>query len=432
MPTTTCYRKVYALIDCNNFFVSCERLFRPDLWQRPVIVLSNNDGCVVARSAEVKALGIKMGTPVFKIQDLILKKHIVCFSSNFNLYLDISQRIMRLLDSMYPEVLVYSVDEAFVILRQVSADDAYSQACRIKKAVERIIGIPVSLGVATSKTLAKIASHQAKTHPELQGVCALYDKAQCRRVLHQLPIGEIWGIGRRLEEKLSSLQIKTAGQLAATDANAMKKRFSIVLWRTIQELRGYDEIKELPPDHLQQHIMWSRSFRERLLTEEALGVALCGFAAKAAQRLRELKLYCSLLTIYIRTSYFTQDKRYQASLSLRFDHPTADSRTILTAVNILLTRIFKPGFAYAKAGVILSELRASRTHQGDLFTKEQSAQEQRQSDNLMELIDKLNAQNGVKLYFGAQGRHEQIKESTDKRLLSPAYTTSFHALPELF
>ncbi len=425
--------KVYLLIDCNNFFVSCERLFRPDLLKRPVLVLSNNDGCVIARSPEVKALGIKMGTPVFEIKDLLVRYRVVCFSSNFNLYLDISNRIMRLLESMVAEVLVYSVDEAFVVLRKVTPQEAFSQACRLKKAVERTIGIPVSIGVATSKTLAKIASHQAKTRPELQGVYALFDPAEQIHILHQLPVGEIWGIGRRLSEKLQALHINSAAQLYTADATALKQRFSITLWRTIQELRGNDEIKELPPEHQQHSIMWSRSFRDKLHTKEDLSSALCNFAAKAAQRLRELKLYTRLVTISIRTSYFTQDKQYHAALSVSFDYPTSDSRIILSAVTQLLSRIYRPGFAYAKAGIVLSDLTTTRTHQNDLFVPSLSRNDLLRSDNLMTLLDELNTRSGAKVFFGAQGKApQQTSAGSDKRLLSPEYTTNFKEVPDLF
>ncbi len=418
-------------MDCNNFFVSCERIFRPDLEQQPVVVLSNNDGCVVARSAEVKKLGIKMGTPVFQIKDLIARHHITCFSSNFNLYLDISNRIMRLLETISPEVLIYSVDEAFVILHQVSQQQAYSAACRIKKTIERAVGVPVSVGAATSKTLAKIASHYAKTHPDCEGVHTLFEHNEIQRILRELPVGEIWGIGRRLEEKLSQEGFHSAAQLASADAAAIKRRYSVVLWRTVHELNGVDAIKELEEGHMQQQIMWSRSFRDRLCSFEELSAALCSFAAQAAHKLRELKLFCSIISIHIRTSYFGESHKYQAEQSLRLDSPCSDSRIILAAVITLLKRVYRPGFAYAKAGVILSDLSPNRLHQGDLFTSEHSAEELDHSDTLMALLDNLSTKNGAALYLGAQGCQLKKQSFNDKRLLSPAYTTSFTELPAI-
>lgn len=432
VPQPEKYSKVYLLLDCNNFFVSCERIFRPDLEKRPVLVLSNNDGCVVARSAEVKALGIKMGVPVFKIKDLIAKHHIVCFSSNFNLYLDISNRIMRLLETITPEVLVYSVDEAFAVVREVTAEEAFSTACRMKKTVERSIGVPVSIGIASSKTLAKIASHLAKKQSQYEGVCSLLDPLLRTRILADFPLKEIWGIGRKLNERLQNEGFQTAAQLAAADGPKMKKRYSVVLYRTMQELNGIDAIEELAEGHVQQQIMWSRSFRDRLYTLEEVSQALCSFGAQAGRRLRDLHLYCRIISVYIRTSYFVQDKQYQAGESLRLDHPTSDSRVILCAEEVLLRKIYRPGFAYAKAGVVLSELSTTRGHQGDLFLKENSASELAQSDRVMELLDHYGRHDSAALYLGAQGSQLQKKPFSDKRLLSPAYTTNFAELPEIF
>ncbi|MBO8415162.1 MAG: DUF4113 domain-containing protein [Proteobacteria bacterium] len=425
--------KVYLLMDCNNFFVSCERIFRPDLEGRPVVVLSNNDGCVVARSAEVKALGIKMGVPVFKIKDEIARHHIVCFSSNFNLYLDISNRIMRLLDEISPEVMVYSVDEAFVVLREVTAKAAYSTACRIKKTVERYVGVPVSIGIAASKTLAKIASHHAKKNACTGGVFSLLERYERERILQLYEIDEIWGIGRRLNEKLRAEGYRTIAQLAAADGAALRRRYSIMLWNTVRELNGFDEIKELEDTHQQQQIMWSRSFRERVTDKDGLSEALCNFAAMAGKRLRELGLFARLVTIQIRTSFFGSEPKYAAARSLALDAPSADSRVFMAAVNLLLDKCYQPHHHYAKAGVILSDLSPSRRHQGDLFISEQSDEDIKRSQALMALLDKA-ARSGSRhtLYIGAQGQLAQDKRFCDKRLLSPAYTTSFQDVPKLY
>ena len=239
------YARVYLLTDCNNFFVSCERLFRPDLEGRPVLVLSNNDGCVVARSQEVKDLGIPMGVAVFKIRELIERHHIVCFSSNFNLYLDISQRIMRTLETLCEEVEIYSVDEAFLVLHDVSGEEAEEMAFKVRKTIACHIGVPVSVGVATSKTLAKLASHHAKQHlSETGGVYAVLNEVKRERLLRDNPVSEVWGVGRKLRERLNELQIETAYALSRCDLKKMRRLFSIVLVNTIRELNGEDVIEE--------------------------------------------------------------------------------------------------------------------------------------------------------------------------------------------
>lgn len=423
--------KVYLLMDCNNFFVSCERIFRPDLEGRPVVVLSNNDGCVVARSPEVRAMGIGMGTPAFKIQAEASGRRIVFFSSNFNLYLDISQRIMRLLDEISPEVLLYSIDEAFVVLRHVTPAQALATACRIKKTIERCVGVPVSLGIARSRTLAKIAAHHAKKTPAAGGVVSLLDRFVRERILQLYEISEIWGIGRQLNEKLRAEGFRTMAQLAAADADDLRRRYSVVLWSTVRELNEYDEIREDAAPHLQNQIMWSRSFRQRLSTEQELSEALCSFAARAASRLRQLQLYTRLISVEIRTSYFGTGAKYSGRQSISLNAPTHDSRVIMAAVNLLLKKCFRQGYAYAKAGVLLADLCPSRRHQGDLFAPEESGAELQRSDALMELIDQ-HAGGRPLLYLGAQGRPGREQAFNDKRLLSPACTTDLTLVPELY
>ncbi len=426
------FQKLYLLCDCNNFFVSCERIFRPDLEKRPVIVLSNNDGCVIARSKEVKALGIPMGIAVFKIQDLIKRHRIVTFSSNFNLYLDISSRIMRILESLCPEVEIYSVDEAFLSFRNLTENEALDLAFKIKNTITTYIGVPISVGIATSKTLAKLASHEAKSHSEYEGVFSLISTLACDRILPQTQVGEIWGIGKRLQERLHEIKIYNALQLKQSDLKRMRKLFNINLAHTICELRGEDVILELE-SHNQMQIMWSRSFKEKITAKEDLRQALGAFTAEAAFKLRSLKQFCRKLSIFIRTSYFGTQAKYQAFESLSFDIPTHDTRVLTQAAFKILDLIFKEDFSYAKAGVILSDFSNSRLSQTSLFADPNSnlTEDLKRSDLIMQTLDKVNLKKRNTLFLGSQSLYQQDKRYAQKKLLSPNYTTDFNDLPIL-
>lgn len=427
------YARVYLLTDCNNFFVSCERLFRPDLEDRPVLVLSNNDGCVVARSQEVRDLGVPMGVAVFKIRELIERHHIVCFSSNFNLYLDISQRIMRTLETLCEEVEIYSVDEAFLVLHDVSEEEAEEMAFKVRKTIACHIGVPVSVGVATSKTLAKLASHHAKQHlSETGGVYAVLNEVKRERLLRDNPVSEVWGVGRKLRERLNELQIETAYALSRCDLKKMRRLFSIVLVNTIRELNGEDVIEEGGTEG-QAQIMWSRSFKERITALSDLEVALSSFTSEAAVRLRALKRYCRRVTVYLRTSLYGEGPHYAAEDTVLLDVPVADTRVLTQAALKILRRLYKPGFRYMKAGVILTDFTARRTFQGDLFrdSGEVDLKRLEEGDALMALLDKLNARERGTVYLGLAGAYAGDKRFTHKKQLSRAYTTSFEELPVL-
>lgn len=432
METGGKYQKIYLLVDCNNFFVSCERIFRPDLATRPVVVLSNNDGCVIARSNEVKALGIKMGVPVFQITDLIKKYGITVFSSNFNLYLDISNRIMTTLEMLCPKVEIYSVDEAFLVMEGMDEEAVTDFAYKVKHTVLSSIGVPVGIGIARTKTMAKLANHYAKSNlPVTNGIFSALDDKNRYMVLKHYDVGEVWGIGRQLTEKLTAQGVATAYALSCCDSDEMQKQYSIVLKRTVDELNNIDCIADDADSEGQMQIMWSRSFKERITEASDLYEALCNYTVHACEKLRQIGKYAGKFSIHIRTSYFGSIPKYNAHQTVLFEHPTNDSRTMLKACEVMLSQIYRPGFQYAKAGVLLSDLSQTRTHQESLFSRPLDSEEVQRSDALMATIDSINARRRDTVYFMPQGHLAQDKKFTDRKALSPNYTTSFAELPRV-
>lgn len=430
MPAAT-YRKIFLLADCNNFFVSCERLFRPDLAGRPAVVLSGNDGRVIARSPEAKALGIAMGTPAFQIRELIDTHRICVFSSNLNLYLDISRRIMAVLGELCPEVEAYSVDEAFLICEHMSADEATDLAYRVRHTVLRHVGVPVSLGVARTRTLAKLASREAKRGGREGGVCSLLDEGRRMRVLRECPVQEVWGIGGQLSAGLQAQGITTAMALAACDAEVLRRRYSVTISRTVDELNNRDRSDAGPPYQGQMQIMWSRTFSTRLTERDELAEALSNYVVLAAERLRQAGRYARRLSIHIRTPRFGDQPRYSAQRTQRFSHPTHDSRLLLGACLHLLDQIYRPGFGYAKAGVLLSELSDIRDAQQELFTQPPTDDELQRGDLLMATLDHINRHGRGTLRLLPQGQMAQGPRFLRQRALSPRYTTVFSELPRV-
>lgn len=425
------YPKIFLLADCNNFYVSCERLFRPDLADRPAVVLSGNDGRVIARSPEAKALGIAMGVPAFQIRSLIDAHRICVFSSNLNLYLDISRRIMTVLGELCPEVETFSVDEAFLICENMTATQATDLAYRVRHTVLSHIGIPVSLGVALTRTLAKLASSEAKRGGREGGVCSLLDDGRRMDLLRACPVQDVWGIGRQLSVSLQAQGITTALALAACDTQAMRRRYSITLCRTIDELNNHDCTDAGPPSQGQMQIMWSRTFSERLTGKDELSEALCNYVVLAAEKLRRLGRYARRLSIHIRTSRFGDQPHYSAQRTQRFTHPTHDTRLLLASCLRLLDQIYRPGFGYAKAGVLLSELSEVRDTQQDLFTQPPTAAELQRGDRLMRTLDSLNRRGRGTLRLLPQGQMAQGPRYIRQRALSPRYTTVFTELPRV-
>lgn len=424
-------RPVFALVDCNNFYASCEKLFRPDLRQRPVVVLSNNDGCVVARSAEAKALGIKMGVPVFQIRDAIRRHGIVVFSSNYALYADMSSRVMRVLEDLAPAVEVYSIDESFLDLTGVArAVDLSEFGAQVKKTVVDWTGLPVCVGIAPSKTLAKLANYGAKKYLATGGVVDLCDPARQRRLLALVPVDEVWGVGLRLTRRLNTLGIHTALDLARADPAVIRRQFSVVLERTVRELNGESCIALEPVAATKQQILCSRSFGERVLDYEVMRQAISGYTVRAGEKLRQEKQAAAVLTVFIRTSPFNRNEpQYANSATTTLPFPTDDTRLLLQAAQRLLKSLWRNGYRYSKGGICLTGFHPPGSYQPGLFD---TVKERPNSQRLMAALDRINrnAPHGAsgKVWFAGEGVKGQAW-SMNRQYLSPAYTTRWGELP---
>jgi len=415
-----------ALVDVNNFYASCERLFRPDLKGRPIVVLSNNDGCVVARSAEAKAIGIKMGVPYFQIRQFFEAMGGIWFSSNYALYGDMSQRVMTILEGMAPAVEVYSIDEAFVELSESWAGDLVAYGRQIRERVQQWTGLTVGVGIGPTKTLAKLANYAAKKWPATGGVVDLRDEARRARLMAITPIEEVWGIGRRLTAKLESQGIRTVAELVAADPKILRRQYGVVVERTVQELRGIPcaDLEQLA--QAKQQIICSRSFGERITQIGPMHQALAGYMERAAEKLRAEGMCCRHVTLFIRTSPFSDKAPYYGNqVSTRLAMPTNDTRALLALIAPLLSHIWRDEQRYQKGGVMLADFTPMGMQQGDLFAGDQQAT---RSEALMQVIDKINRGRLGNVYFAARGR--DTREWMMKReQLSPRYTTMLSELP---
>ena len=420
---------VFALVDCNNFYASCEKLFRPDLKDTPVVVLSNNDGCVVARSREAKLLGIKMGVPVFQIKAEMQRHGILAFSSNYALYADLSSRVMRTLEEMAPRVEVYSIDEAFLDLTGIeSVISLVEFGQQVRERIGHWIGITVCVGIAPTKTLAKLANHAAKKYPATQGVVDLTNPDRQRRLLALVPVDDVWGVGKRLSKRLNALGITTALDLANASPRAIRDQFSVVLERTVRELNGESciELEEIPPTKKQ--IVCSRSFGVKVTQFELLREAVCEYATRATEKLRKEQQQAKVLTVFIRTSPFKDNEpQYSNSASGELLIPSCDTRDFIELANHLLKRIWKDGFRYAKAGVMLSDFYDPGMFQPGLFD---DVSIRSNSQQLMSVLDTINQSGAGKVFFAGQGTKKDW--SMKREHLSPAYTTRWDQLPRVW
>ena len=411
---------MYALADCNNFFVSCERVFNPGLNGRPVIVLSNNDGCAVSRSNEAKKLGVKMGVPVFQIRDLVQKHQIAVFSSNFVLYGDMSRRVQETLRAYAPAIELYSIDEAFLDFSGMEHQNLDALAKEISGACLRNTGIPVSVGVAPTKTLAKIASKLCKQYPKLRGGCYLHKPADIEKVLKKYPIDDVWGIGRQYTKKLKALGINTAYEFTQLSALRVQKMMGITGLRTWKELRAEACIEFMQANPPKQQICVSRSFSKEISDIKELALQVSMFCAMACEKLRKQDSHCYQALVFIMTNPHKEDSpRHFESTLVTFQVATSSTLEINRAVLQALQRIFKPSFAYKKAGVILSEIVPDSAVQGSLFDQLDRAKHQR----LMKVVDKINKKNGYSSVAVATQSLEGIK--MNRQHLSPQYTTKW-------
>ena len=416
-----------ALVDCDNFYASCERLFRPDLRKKPIVVLSNNDGCVIARSKEAKAMGIKMGVPWFQIKKAYLANGGQVFSSNFALYGDLSNRVMHVLEGMVNNIEVYSIDEAFLDLRHIqNSNHAYEFGIHCRNIVDQWVGIPVRIGIGPTKTLAKIASHVAKKKIGGTGVFCLHESLQIEHVLKHLPINEIWGIGRNLSRRLNDLSIYSSYDLMKMDTRLIRSKFSVVLERTVRELRGEQCLAVQNDREPKKQIIVSRSFRERTGDFDQLKPLISNFAVRAGEKLRHEGQKCSQVSVLIATSPFSKQAQYRGFHSIQFSNPVNDTRSILAGANQALQDCFRQGYAYAKAGVLLSQFSHSSVIQRSLFDDLHKSFNQKQNEDLMRCIDSMNAE-GVQVYYASQCPGQALP--MNKKMMSPKYTTSWLELP---
>ena len=416
---------MYALVDCNSFYASCERLFRPELKDKAVVVLSNNDGCVVARSAEAKALGIKMAVPFFEVREFYERGQLQVFSSNYALYGDLSARVMTTLEELVPEVEVYSIDEAFLGLSGMRTEpDLTELGHKIRKRIKNWIGIPVGVGIAETKTLAKLANYAAKHYPQTQGVVDLSKPGWRERLLKKTDVSEVWGVGRRTVEKLRAEDIHTAADLARADAETMRRRYSVVLERTILELRGIPCIGFDEQPNPKQQILCSRTFSHRLTCLQPMQEAIREYAVRAAEKLREEKRLTSSVSIYIRTNPNAKfEMKYANGATYPLPSPTNDSRVIMKIALRLLQGIYRDGYRYMKAGVILNALQPEDNYQADLFNPDLCTTKSLQ---LMKSLDQVNQRFHRGLSFAGQGQKQDW--AMQRQHLSPRYTTSWREL----
>lgn len=404
-------------MDCNNFYASCERVFNPALNGKPVIVLSNNDGCVIARSNEAKALGIKMGVPVYQIKDEIQKYGIAVFSSNYTLYGDMSSRVMSILSSLAPKIEIYSIDEAFINLDGINDLQALGE--KIVSQVVRGTGIPVSLGIAPTKTLAKIANKFAKKYPAYNRLCIIDTEEKRIKALQLFEIGDVWGIGRRQAAKLEKQGVRTAYDFTELPGSWVRKNMTVVGERTWKELRGLSCINMEAAPPAKKQICTSRSFGKMVEDIGTMSEAIATHASTCAKKLRQQKSYAMSLMVFIHTNNFREDlPQYWKNTIIRLPVPTNDTLEIVHYTLEGLKSIFMPGYQYKKAGVIITEIVTSA--QLGLF----DTVNREKREKLMQAIDKVNGEHRhlVKLAVQGNGRDWKLKQEQ----LSKRYTTDIN------
>ena len=419
---------MFALADVNSFYASCEKVFRPDLRNRPVVVLSNNDGCVIARSAEAKRLGIKMGVPWFQLKTAQFPEPVITFSSNYELYASMSNRVMSHLEELAPRVEQYSIDEMFLDIRGIDGCMDFEDFGRqLREHVRSGTGLTIGVGMGPTKTLAKSAQWASKEWRQFGGVLALTsgNPKRTEKLLSLQPVDEIWGVGRRISKKLSTMGITTALQLARANPVFIRKNFNVVLERTVRELNGESciSLEEAPPP--KQQIVCSRSFGERITEYDAMRQAVCQYAERAAEKLRSERQYCRHIAVFVKTSPFAVKEPYygnMASESLPF--PSRDSRDIIAAAVRALGRIWVPEHRYAKAGVMLNDFTPAGVSQLSLFD---DVQPRANSEALMNVVDGINHSGLGKVWFAGRGIAPDWQMKRD--LLSPAYTTRWADIP---
>ncbi|QDD11799.1 Y-family DNA polymerase [Candidatus Methylopumilus rimovensis] len=413
--------KSIAIIDVNNFYVSCERVFNPKLENKPVVVLSNNDGCAISRSNEAKALGIKMGTPWFKFKEFAKQGNVTALSSNYTLYLDMSHRVMTLLSKFSPDQEVYSIDESFLDLTSFKSKDLIQYSQQIKTKIKQWTGLPVSIGIGSTKTLSKLANHIAKKNSSFKGVCNLnvMDQDTLETWMSHIPVNEVWGVGRSLALKLNQLGIISVLDLKLADPDYIRQQFSIVLEKTVRELNGVIcmELKDIAEPN--KEIMVSRSFGRRVKDKQELIEAVTAYTSRAAERMRKQESVATSLYIYIRTSPHDDKKQYANGINIPLFQPTDDSMALTNAALLGLDYIYREGFDYQKAGVTLCNLTSKDKMQGNLFNDTIA-------HSRMKIMDTINQRWKGKLKLGSEGVTKEWEMKAQFK--SRNYTTDWDQL----
>jgi len=419
---------MFGLADVNSFCASCEALFRPDLRGKPIVVLSNNDGCVIARSAGAKALGIKMGAPWFQIKNQPYAQKVFIFSSNYGLYHNLSQRVMAALEELTPRVEQYSIDEMFLDLTGIDACEELEHfGRRLRAHVLATTGLTVGVGMGPTKTLAKSAQWASKEWPQFRGVLALTpgNPKRTATLLENQPVEEIWGVGRRIGKRLNLMGIENALQLSRAHPALIRKNFSVVLERTVRELNGESciPLEEFAP--AKQQIVCSRSFGERIISKVAMQQALCLYATRAAEKLRGERQFCRRISVFIRTSpHAVNEVFYANSAGEKLCLPTQDTRDIINVAMRLLDRIWLEGRRYMKAGIMLDDFTPDGVSQLNLFDQDKP---QANSAQLMKVLDGINQSGLGHMWFAGQGVNTEWKMK--REMLSPSWTTRWSDIP---
>lgn len=407
---------MFALVDCNNFYASCERVFRPDLQKTPIAVLSNNDGCIIARSAEVKAMGIPMGAPYFKCKQELAKAGVAIFSSNYELYGDMSHRVVETLRHFSPELEVYSIDECFLSLKGFENNDLLQYGHKMRQTVKQWTGIPVGVGIAPTKTLAKVANKMAKLS---DGVCLIVDAAYSQQILQQFPVGDLWGVGRRYSKMLNEQGITMAAQLCAMPDKWISQKLTVQGLRMVYELRGISciPLEEMPDD--QKALAVTRSFSKRITEWHEMHEAIVHYITRAGEKLRRQGLTAGYMQVFLHTSRFSKDPYYGNAIGIKMPLHTDYTPELIALGAKLLRQIFREGFRYAKAGVVLSDLIRGAETQDDLLAPIKKTE---QKTSLMLALDTINRRMGKHtVYYAGAGIHKSW--SMNRKMVSPNYTT---------
>ncbi len=413
--------KSIAIIDVNNFYVSCERVFNPKLENKPVVVLSNNDGCAISRSNEAKALGIKMGTPWFKLKAFANQENVTALSSNYTLYLDMSHRVMALLSRFSPDQEIYSIDESFLDLTTFKSKDLIKYGQQIKTKIKQWTGLPVSIGIGSTKTLSKLANHIAKKNASFKGVCNLnvMDEDTLDAWMSHIPVSDVWGVGRSLTPKLNQLGIMSALDLKHADPDYIRQQFSIVLEKTVRELNGTMCIELQDAEEPNKEIMVSRSFGRRVKDKQELIEAVTSYTSRAAERMRKQSSVATSLYIYIRTSPHDDKKQYANGVNIPLFQPSDDTMVLTNTALLGLDYIYREGFDYQKAGITLCNLTSKYKVQGHLFNDTIS-------HSRMKIMDTINQRWKGKLKLGSEGVTKEWEMKANFK--SRNYTTNWDQL----